>query len=105
MNLILFLINGYTHNKDCHNSPSNYYILKVNDYVRPACDYKNEVPQGSELGPTLYSLFINNTPEPEHNNLTIMFADGVNQIIKTDKARRTGYWNRTLTPRTQREVE
>ena len=34
-----------------------------------------------------------------------MFADDVTQIITTDKARRTGLCNRTLTLRTQREVE
>ena len=34
-----------------------------------------------------------------------MFADDVTQIITTDKARRTGLYNRALTLRTQREVE
>ena len=39
------------------------------------------------------------------DNLTLMFAYDVTQIITTDKARRTGSCNRTLTLRTQREVE
>ena len=43
-------------------------------------------------------------PEPEPNNLTLMFADDVTQIITTYKTRRTGLCNRTLTLRTQRKV-
>ena len=40
----------------------------------------------------------------EPHNLTLMFADDVIQIIKTDKVRRTRLCNRTLTLRIQREV-
>ena len=41
-----------------------------------------------------------NTKEPKPKNLTILFTDDITQIIRTDKARRTGLCNRT-----QREVE
>ena len=44
------------------------------------------MPQGPVLGPTLYSLYTNDTPEPETNNLTLMFADDVAHIITTDNA-------------------
>ena len=75
--------------------------IKVNEYVCPAFDLEIGVPQGSVLGPTPYFLYTNGTPETEPNNLTIMFADEVTQIVTTDKARRTGLCNRTLTLRTQ----
>ena len=72
--------------------------------VGPAFDLESGVPQESLLGPILYSLYTNDTPEPEPYNLTLMFADDVTQIITTDKARRTGFCNRNFTLRTEREV-
>ena len=75
--------------------------IKVNDYEGPAFNLES----GSVIGPTLYSIYINGTPKSEPNNLTLMFADDVTKIITTDKARRTGLCNRTLTLRTQREFQ
>ena len=43
--------------------------------------------------------------DPESNNLTIDFAHDVIQIITTDKARRSGFRNRTVALRSQSEVE
>ena len=75
--------------------------IKVNEYVGPAFYLESRVPQGSVIGPTLYT---NDTAEPKPNNVTTMFADDVTIIITTDKARRTGLCNRVLTLRTLREV-
>ena len=72
------------------------------DYEGPAFDLESRIPKGSVLGPTFYSLYTIDTPE--QNNLTPMIADDVTQIITTDKARRTGICNQTLTLRTQRAV-
>ena len=77
----------------------------VNDYVRPIFDLESVVPQWSALEPTLYSLYFNNTPQSEPNNLTIIFDNDVTQIITTDKTKIKRLCNRTLTLRTQREIE
>ena len=62
--------------------------------------HKNGVPEGSALGPTFYSLFANVILKTELNNLILMFADDVAQIIITNKVREAGLCNRTLTLRT-----
>ena len=58
------------------------------DYEGPTFDLESGVPQASILGPTLYFLYTNDTPEPELNNLTLMFTDDVTQIITTDKTKK-----------------
>ncbi len=39
------------------------------------------VPQGRVLSPTVYTLFTNDLPPPEHGCLDTMYADDVTQII------------------------
>ena len=70
-------------------------MIKLNDYEGPSFDLESGVSQGSVLELTLYSFYTNDTPKPEPNNLILMFADDVTQIITTDKARRTGLQQNT----------
>ena len=41
------------------------------------------VPQGSVLSPTLYTLFTNDLPSPEHGCIDVMYADDITQVITT----------------------
>ena len=60
--------------------------IKINYYPGPVFELKSRLPQESVLGQILYSLYANDTTEPEPDNLLIMFTD-VTQIITTDKSR------------------
>ena len=71
--------------------------IKFNEHIGPAFNLESRVPQETVLRPTFYSLYMytNDTPDPEPNNLTIIFADDVTQIMTTDKDRRTELCNQT----------
>ncbi len=43
------------------------------------------MPQGSVLSLTLYTLYTNDPPSPEHGCLDIMYADDITQVITTPR--------------------
>lgn len=45
----------------------------------------SSVPQGSVSSPTIYTLYTNDLPPPEHGCLDTMYADDITQVITSTR--------------------
>lgn len=65
---IIKIIESYLNNRK--------FTIKLNNIYSNVEDVKSGVPQGSALGPLLFSLYINDIPKPNHINTQIaLFVD------------------------------
>ena len=57
-----------------------YFYVKVNNIFSEICDIKAGIPQGSLLGPVLYTIFTSDMPISDHIT-TATYADDIALIV------------------------
>ena len=75
---LIKILNSYITNR--HTS------VRIEHHIGPPIPLGRGVPQGGCLSPTLYNLYVQDTPDPAHHSDHVMYADDTTQIITSSKA-------------------
>ncbi len=59
--------------------------INIKHYNGPSFQIRSEVPQGSPLSPTLYTIYTADIPAPTHRSLNIMYADTLCSHLEVSK--------------------
>lgn len=66
----------------CKDSSAKFQTTYDYIYIQVALKSTNfSVPQGSELGPLLFLLYVNDTPKVTNYNIRTMYADDISVVI------------------------
>lgn len=74
--------------------------IRIGDYTGEIFGLKSGVPQGGCLSPTLFNFYTHDVPEASGENLNLIYADDITQII-----RYRGPSEKMLALQTMREIE